>query len=463
MQVVGRFTVTGLVGSCDVGEVWSAVDAAGQPVTVAVLTGAAAQDQPWRDAFAATTYTLSGAGDGLPIVDADHTATEPWAACADEPGSGAAQIFMALGMQITPATQPAAETRPTSPSTPAQTATATQAPLGETAPVAQAAAPASASAAEPASPETPVASPSTSVTYPAFAAAAERATAEPILGQESKTQPPPQVNNGPADPTAPPTSLELARQDTMWLRTQQPVSGVPMVPYTGDTTSAAPPARRRIGLWVAVAAIVALALGTAGGALGTSLVNKGDDPVVDASPTEHLDLGLPSAAPSRPGVEPPRTGSWPDWPKFQPADPATTMNLSGVGFTFRVPVDWDCVQVARGSGFAHYTCGHLPEIGGDVIVRQCPSPCTDDRRIEMRTTEEAWGLRWIRSGRFVSFAATQQVDGAPRYGLVYVGYWRSVPEGPIDRQIVFRMTSPLEQADQVRKVINGIHSTTFTS
>jgi hypothetical protein len=478
MQTVGPFRVVEVIGTCDVGEVWSAVDAAGERVTVAVLTGAAAADQPWRDAFAATAYALSGAGDdGLPIVTADYTAVEPWVACADEPGPGAAQIFMALGMPVSPATpasaaSPAALDQPTEqlppqPHPPAETAPA------ETVVPAQAAAPAaetraSAETAPAAQAGTPGGQPSTSVSGPAAPEAPEEAATQPVAAKptpnlDPPTQMLPPVEAAPAEPPRSPTSLELARRDAAWLREQEPVSGVPLSPYATGMLAARPPGRR-MGLWLAVVAVVALALGVAGGALGSSIGGGGDKPVANPTPTENLDLGLPSAPPAQPGVEPPQGGGWPEgWPDFGSADDTRNMsNLSGLGFSFEVPEGWDCIQAARGSGYVHYTCGRLPEIGGDLIVRQCPKPCTDDRRIEMRTGEEAWGVRWTRSGPFTTWGETRQVNGAARYGLVYVGYWRSTPEDAIDRQLVFRMTSPLNQADQLRKVISSIREVTFT-
>ena len=117
------------------------------------------------------------------------------------------------------------------------------------------------------------------------------------------------------------------------------------------------------------------------------------------------------------------------------------------------------------SGFVRYRCG-VPEgdgvsIGGDLIVRTCERPCTDSRRTQMRQLEEAWGLRWIRSGRFTTWAESSSVDDG-RYGLVYLSYWRSKPEDAIDRQLVLRMTAPPDQKDVLRKVANSVRDVTFT-
>lgn len=71
----------------------------------------------------------------------------------------------------------------------------------------------------------------------------------------------------------------------------------------------------------------------------------------------------------------------------------------------------------------------------------------------MRTAEEAWGLRWVRSGPSSTYAETSSltVDGERRYGLVVVAYWRS-GDGDVDRQSVLRMTAPVTGANQLRRV-----------
>ncbi|MEV6710226.1 hypothetical protein [Micromonospora wenchangensis] len=180
------------------------------------------------------------------------------------------------------------------------------------------------------------------------------------------------------------------------------------------------------------------------------------------------DLGLPSTPPRRPGVEPPVGGGWPAGaPTFAGTEPTREITgLAGVDFSFRVPTGWSCTEAGRTSGSAHYRCG-VPAadgsiIGGDLVVRQCPRLCTDERRTALRRQEEAWGLQWIRSGEFTTWAETARVDGAPRYGLVYLSYWRSVPEDAIDRQLVLRMTAPLDRADEVRKVAASVREATFT-
>ncbi len=215
-----------------------------------------------------------------------------------------------------------------------------------------------------------------------------------------------------------------------------------------------------------VATVVALLIGGAAGIVIGANVHHGTPAAGPTpTPTPSLDLGLPTSPPVNPGVEPPISGGWPgNFARFRAADPTKTLasTSTGLGFDFEVPQGWDCTKQGKGSGYLKYTCGVGTTIGGDLIVRDCPSVCNADRRTAMRRVEEAWGLTWIRSGPFTTWAETTKVNGEARYGLVYIGYWRSVPEGPLDRQLVFRMTSAENQADELREVVNSIRDVTFT-
>ena len=134
-------------------------------------------------------------------------------------------------------------------------------------------------------------------------------------------------------------------------------------------------------------------------------------------------------------------------------------SLAGVGFSFRVPEAWTCTPVSASTDVASYDCGASisgGKVGGDLIVRTCPDPCDGRRRVDMRQGEEAWGLQWVRAGGYMAWAETTNFVGPPRYGLVVVGYWRSVPDGAIDRQLVLRMTAPPDRTDEIRKVANDI-------
>jgi hypothetical protein len=166
-----------------------------------------------------------------------------------------------------------------------------------------------------------------------------------------------------------------------------------------------------------------------------------------------------------PGIEPPADGDWPGgWARFQPADATKRLTgLTGLGFSFDVPQAWECTSVAGDSATARYRCGSdfgtADEIGGDVIVRPCPEDlCTGDRRAAMRKLEEAWGLQWYRAGNVFCWAETTNFVGPAHYGLVMVGYWRSVNDGVLDRQIVVRLTAPADKAAEIQKVVNSVRT-----
>jgi hypothetical protein len=252
-----------------------------------------------------------------------------------------------------------------------------------------------------------------------------------------------------------------------------PVSGDFGYPQRSRIFGDQPPAKpRRNGLLLGVVALVALLAG-AGGAVGImALTDDGDPPAPapSSAPAQltPVQLLLPAAPPTAPGVEPPQGGGWPSgWPGFTSAESTKPMNgLEGVGFDFRVPPSWSCTKTQQAEAAVRYRCGvgagATPTSGGELTVRNCATPCTEEYRTTLRKQEEAWGLRWTRSGPFTVWAETTQINGKRVYGLVYVAFWRSAPEGAIDRQLVLRMTTPLATSDDLKKVANSIRDRTFT-
>jgi hypothetical protein len=239
----------------------------------------------------------------------------------------------------------------------------------------------------------------------------------------------------------------------------------PYSPSYPPLAPTAPERPRRTGLWVGLAIVVVVALAAVGGIFAWR--SSGGDPEAtgsSASPeasvsTSPEPVAFPTGAAKSPGVEPPTPGSWPEEPKFTDADNVRVENLAGLGFQFKVPAAWACAPRQSGPGFARWLCGisrpGVPEVGGEVIVRNCPQPCGEEVRAAYRTAEEAWGLKWSQVGES-AFAETSKLNGQPRYGLVVVGWWRSKPNGAIDRELVIRMTAVGAQVDEVRKVANGI-------
>jgi hypothetical protein len=210
---------------------------------------------------------------------------------------------------------------------------------------------------------------------------------------------------------------------------------------------------RGMGLWIAALAVVIVGAG-AGYAAMVYYRDAATAPTSPAGPPVPAVLGA--------GIEPPSAGDWPvRWAEFG-RDEATKkmVSLAGIGFSFQVPESWDCTQISFSTDAARYACGTSigtgAEVGGDLIVRDCTDPCDGRRRVDMRQAEEAWGLQWVRAGGYMAWAETTNFVGPARYGLVVIGYWRSVPDGPIDRQVVLRMTAPPDRADEIRKVANDV-------
>jgi hypothetical protein len=202
-----------------------------------------------------------------------------------------------------------------------------------------------------------------------------------------------------------------------------------------------------------------------GGAGAFVWIGRGDttEPTANPSPTGVVPSGAsswsPSARPQQPGIEPPRPGDWPKWQVFSRSDAVRTLNPDGLGFEFVAPADWTCTPGGSTEGQVKYNCGASigdnAEVGGELIVRNCPE-CGEEQRDALRKAEEAWGLQWRSGGPYVVLAETVKLNGANKYGIVVVAFWRSEPDGAIDRQLVLRMTAPEDWIDVIRRVVNSI-------
>jgi len=167
-----------------------------------------------------------------------------------------------------------------------------------------------------------------------------------------------------------------------------------------------------------------------------------------------------SAAPLRPGIEPPRPGEWPGWPRFGPGDRTRTVALDRLG-RIVLPAGWRCELDESATGFTKYACGGGGgSMGGDLTVRDCPLPCTAERQTTMRAAEEAWGLQWQAAGTNATLGETGRLNGDPgQYGLVLVAYFRSVRGAPVDRQLVLRIAAPESARDTIHKLANAVRDT----
>ncbi|HEU4424696.1 MAG TPA: hypothetical protein VFR67_19400 [Pilimelia sp.] len=550
MQPDRPYQLNEVLGSCQVGTVWSAVDTQGRNLTVAVLTDTAGADHRWRDAFAAAANALADPRSGGPhVLYADFATAAPWVACTVEGGSGAERIFLALGQEYqpvppdfgdstgpvlgaplpdTPAPNPPAPgvSVPDASTTADEDAEATQPTmrmdLGSGRPVnpwatgppsPQPPIPVS-PPAQPISPQ-PVSPPrpSPALSYPDFASSHPVPEArqpvsgspqpvsggpQPISGSPQPVSGGPQpVSGGPQPASGSPYAQPVSGspQPVSGSPYPQPVSGGPQ-PVSGHPQPAPhapahgpyPPTggvphdplyspvrriqpvtrpRRKTARWIMIAVVVLAVLAGGAGAFAWRWSADAAQPSKPSTPPASTPVPWPSASPAAPGIEPPKTGTWPAaWPRFTPTDKVRTLTgLEGLGFTLKTPLTWQCVLVGRGPGFVKYQCGVAagvqPEIGGELIVRDCPERCPQDRQDAMRQAEEAWGLQWVRSGPMSAYAESSrlQIDGEPRYGLVVVGYWRGGTDGELDRQLVFRMTAPVDGAGQLRRVANYIRDT----
>jgi hypothetical protein len=191
---------------------------------------------------------------------------------------------------------------------------------------------------------------------------------------------------------------------------------------------------------------------------GTSTAPQGQ-------PTPHTQQSAPSK-PKHPGKEPPEDASWPSsFATFGSGDKTKKLSgLAGLGFDFVAPSDWSCTKKDQSTSYVNYHCaGSKTKAGGDVIVRTCGEPCDAAKKIHMREQEEAFGLRWHRDGGNCSWAQADKVtapDGSTGYGLVMVRYWHSKPGGPMDRQVVLRLTAPPSAKSDAQKVANSVRDAT---
>jgi hypothetical protein len=236
------------------------------------------------------------------------------------------------------------------------------------------------------------------------------------------------------------------------------LEGSPRRPYFGE--GAEDPYGSSVGgtrsvpkIWIGVAAVVAVLLIGTGVFIAVS--RSGGDKQVATGPTATATASpSPSAAPIRPGLEPPRIGDWPSWPSYTDKDPARPFDLDGLPFDVTLPVNWECTSNPNA---VQYTCGYFEgggmQAGGEITLRECASPCDENRRTQLRATEDAFGAQWRFAGDNVTIA---ELEGEV-YGLALIGYFRSTELGPIDRQLVLHMSGPPPWADEFRKIANSAH------
>ncbi|AVT35715.1 hypothetical protein C6W10_03710 [Plantactinospora sp. BB1] len=456
--------------------------------------------------FAGTAHALAQPGSGGPrYVHAEFAAPAPWVAYAASEANGAERLFAALGMECRPAQEQLGDDE----SPTMKTAVVAPNATGSTDGSGSTGGPGSTGSAT--ADDEELASPTTRLTPgvpPPTPWQAGPPQSTPPVNATPTSAPPHQTSAPPHQTSAPPhqTSAPPHQISTPPYQSSAPpyqnsappyqvsvppdsISGppqpLPEMPqaYPADPSPSpsgydplyspvrhivpSEPKPRRNRLWIGIAALVVLLL--VGGGTIFALAANGDDPEPrptaapeSVSPTPSA-VAIPTAPPVAPGKEPPKEVKWPaDWPKFNPSFPFHTLELEGLGFPLKTPQAWQCTPAGQAEGYAKYNCGvppgSGPEIGGELVVRSC-SPCDGDSRYRMRLAEEAWGLQWNRAGGSALYAESFHLEGTPerRYGLVLIGYYRTGAD--VDRQIVLRMTSPVDGAGQIRRVANYLRDT----
>ncbi|WCN82601.1 hypothetical protein [Micromonospora sp. LH3U1] len=430
MQPEGPYRFTHALGGSPVGKAWAAIDEQGRFVTVAVLEATVAATPGWREAFAGAADLLAQSPDPVPYTYADFSAAAPWVAYPAEAGPGAEKLFRALGVDYTPAPMAAPPTSaPPSVSAPPVSAPPQPVSGGPQAPWAVQTGPIPGQLVS----ATPHPISGVPVSPAAVTSAPPAAHISPVSGPSADTFVPP-VRVPPHDPFSSPAQR---------IRPSQPRP-------------------RRTGLWIGIAALVVALVGGGTAFALTGFEGKAE-PTASPTPTGVVESGatgsLPTAPPQQPGLEPPRPGDWPKWPVFVENGAVRAQNPDGLGFKFLAPANWECAPGGSAEGQIEYNCGasigENSEIGGELIVRDCRD-CKEEQRDALRKAEEAWGLQWRSAGPYVVLAETVKLNGAQRYGIVVVAFWRSDPDGAIDRQLVLRMTAPSTYMNDIRRVVNSV-------
>ncbi|SCL59393.1 trypsin-like peptidase domain-containing protein [Micromonospora chersina] len=303
MQPVGPYRLTEVMGVCQVGKAWWAVDGQDRLVTIAVLDPAVAQDPAWRQAFSGMAETLAApGGSGRPYLSADFAAKAPWAAYIADGGPGAEHLFFALGQEIR--SEQAVED-----STVAMLQVPTE-QQPQLAPWALQGDPRQAQQVSSPPQQTPVPAQQTPLPAQQTPLPAQQVSAPP----QQVSAPPQQVSAPPQQVSAPPQQAPVPQQvsappvsappQPAYPHTAQPVSAPPGDPFSSPVRRIQPsPPRppRQNGLWAALAALLLVAV-VAGGVGVWGVAGDGsDEPATTPTATSSA---FPSAAPVNPGLKP---------------------------------------------------------------------------------------------------------------------------------------------------------------
>ncbi|WP_353899200.1 trypsin-like peptidase domain-containing protein [Micromonospora harpali] len=294
MQPEGPYRFTEASGVCQVGSAWWAVDSQDRLLTVAVLEGAAAADQPWREAFTNAADTLAQTPGGPRYVNADFAAARPWVAYPAEVENAADKLFGLLGMPLrSPHLEPVGDL-----ATRAMPATTPVAPATPTSGVPSSAVPASGQPASgvpasgvPASGVPASGVPASGVPISGPPGSGIPSSGVPVSGAPSSGAPPVWAAHATGSPVVatPPADPPVAHPGPA-------DPGPPHDPFASPARriQPSPPSRPRTGLRLGVAAL-ALAVLAAGGGLAVWAATRGADAPPPAGPAGAFPTATPAA------------------------------------------------------------------------------------------------------------------------------------------------------------------------
>ncbi|MGC4748941.1 hypothetical protein ACLQ28_25265 [Micromonospora sp. DT201] len=279
MQPVGPYRFTEAFSVCKVGMAWWAIDGQDRLVTVAVLEGAAAADQQWRQAFASAASAMAHAPGGQRYVNCDFTAARPWVAYPAQNGMGAQRLFEALGMELHPPTSASEVLIPMPDPGAGPSESVSAPPQSVSAPPASVSAPPQSVSAPPQSVSAPpqsVSAPPQSVSappQPPWAAQPWAMSTQPVSGQPVSV-PPLSVSGVPASPLPPSTRpVSAAPQSPAYADHAGPTPFDPLSSGGRRIAPVAPKPKRPKWFLIAGALVLVLLAGAAGFFVGRS----GDD------------------------------------------------------------------------------------------------------------------------------------------------------------------------------------------
>ncbi|PWR08647.1 hypothetical protein DKT68_14695 [Micromonospora acroterricola] len=354
MQPDGPYRFTHVLGGCQVGKAWAAIDGQGRLVTVAVLDATVAANQTWREAFTATANALAQTPGGQQFAYADFGADAPWVAYPAEVGPGAEKLFRALGQDYQPV----------------------QGTIAGPSPAPGPAAPVSVPQQQVSAPPQPV-SGAPQISAPPYAPWALHG--DPIPVQPISAAPHPVSGAGSGSGGAIPAADTASPPDTPGPSTD--VTTVDPFAAPVRRIQPSPPPQRRTGLWVGTAA-VALAVALATGATVWAVVGDDAPAGPQTLPTTAGTTAFPTSPAVNPGLKP-----WAQAAPYSPEERALAIAAPSMVFveavftgTLReaksnVPLSVTPVTFKRRcSGFVVNPDGHM------VTNGQCVRPSADAAR-----------------------------------------------------------------------------------